>query len=250
MPLCRRAPGSSRSCGRSPAISLACCLTSRPQRPVVGRGHLADRAHPTRRGAGRCLGRGPRVLAQRRSTGATSALLVILAEHHLGTGPRGFGLVPGAIGAGAALGLYGIGTSTGMVAYNSLPQAKILSRNRGRLFAGYDMIWQTGRLISLGLGGATVGVLGIQAVGRLGGVPLLLAGSLGLARLRPIEGSAPFREPSDRNTRQMRRRQPGYNRPQRWRAPLGRGQDRVHLHRSAAGHYFRRSLPALARTTG
>jgi hypothetical protein len=38
------------------------------------------------------------------SAGATSALLVILAERHLGTGPGGFGLLLGAIGAGAALG--------------------------------------------------------------------------------------------------------------------------------------------------
>ncbi len=38
------------------------------------------------------------------SAGATSALLVILAERHLGVGPGGFGLLLGAIGAGAALG--------------------------------------------------------------------------------------------------------------------------------------------------
>jgi hypothetical protein len=97
------------------------------------------------------------------SAGATSALLVVLAKRHLGTGPGGFGLLLGAIGAGAALGplllaqltanprqpalvfgpyllrglvdlilaatrnlptamaalaLYGVGTSTGMVTYN------------------------------------------------------------------------------------------------------------------------------------
>lgn len=38
------------------------------------------------------------------SARATSALLVILAERHLGTGPGGFGLLLGAIGGGAALG--------------------------------------------------------------------------------------------------------------------------------------------------
>ncbi len=38
------------------------------------------------------------------SAGATSALLVILAERHLGTGSDGFGLLLGAIGVGAALG--------------------------------------------------------------------------------------------------------------------------------------------------
>jgi len=50
----------------------------------------------------------------------------------------------------AALGLYGVGTSTGMVTYNSLLQAEVPSNKRGRVFAGYDMIWQTGRLISSG----------------------------------------------------------------------------------------------------
>lgn len=167
------------------------------------------------------------------SAGATSALLVILAERHLGTGPGGFGLLLGAIGAGAALGpllltrltanprrpalvfgpyllrglvdlilattrnlptvmaalaLYGVGTSTGMVTYNSLLQAEIPDQNRGRVFAGFDMIWQTGRLASLGLGGVAADAPGIQAVYILGGVLLLLAGSIGLAGLRPLNG--------------------------------------------------------------
>jgi MFS family permease len=170
------------------------------------------------------------------SAGATSALLVILAERHLGTGPAGFGLLLGAIGAGAALGplvltrltasprrpalvfgpyllrgivdlilagthnlpaamtalaLYGVGTSTGMVTYNSLLQAEIPSHNRGRVFAGYDMIWQAGRLASLGLGGVTADALGIQAVYILGGILLLIAGSIGLTGLRSIKGSHP-----------------------------------------------------------
>lgn len=165
------------------------------------------------------------------SAGATSALLVILAERHLRTGPGGFGLLLGAVGAGAALGpllltrlttsarrpglmfgpyllrglvdlvlaitrnlptamaalgLYGVGTSTGMVTYNSLLQAVVPDRNRGRVFAGFDMIWQTGRLASLGLGGAAADALGIQAVYLLGGVLLLFAGSIGLAGLRPL----------------------------------------------------------------
>jgi MFS family permease len=160
------------------------------------------------------------------SAGATSALLVILAERHLGSGPGGFGLLLGAIGAGAAigplllarltanprrpalvfgpyllrgavdltlavtrslpaamaaLGLYGVGTSTGMVTYNSLLQAEVPAPSRGRVFAGFDMIWQTGRLISLGLGGLTADALGIQAVYLIGGVLLLLAGTTGLA---------------------------------------------------------------------
>jgi hypothetical protein len=38
------------------------------------------------------------------SAGATSALLVKLASGRLGGGPGGFGLLPGAIGTGAATG--------------------------------------------------------------------------------------------------------------------------------------------------
>ncbi len=167
------------------------------------------------------------------SAGATSALLVILAERHLGTGPGGFGLLLGAIGAGAALGplllprlttnarrpalvfgpyllrglvdiilaitrnlptamaalaLYGVGTSTGMITYNSLLQAEVPDQNRGRVFAGFDMIWQTGRLASLGLGGAAAEAFGIRAVYLLGGLLLLLADCIGLAGLRSIRG--------------------------------------------------------------
>ncbi len=162
------------------------------------------------------------------SAGATSALLVVLAERHLRAGPGGFGLLLGAIGVGAAagplllarltsnprqpalvfgpyllrgmvdlilattanlptamtaLGLYGIGTSTGMVTYNSLLQAHVPGHLRGRVFAAFDMLWQTGRLASIALGGLTADALGIQAVYLLGGLLLLLAGTTGLARL-------------------------------------------------------------------
>lgn len=159
------------------------------------------------------------------SAGATSALLVVLAERHLHTGPRGYGLLLGAIGIGAALGpllltrlthnprgpslifgpyllrglvdlllattrnlpiavtalgLYGIGTSTGMVTYNSLLQAEVPDHARGRVFAGMDMIWQTGRLASILIGALAADTLGIQAVYALGGSLLLIAGTLGL----------------------------------------------------------------------
>jgi len=162
------------------------------------------------------------------SAGATSALLVVLAERHLHAGPGGFGVLLGAIGAGAALGplilarltsnprrpalvfgpyllrgavdlilaatrnlpaaigalaLYGVGTSTGMVTYNSLLQAETAPQTRGRVFAGFDMIWQTGRLASLALGGITADALGIRAVYALGGALLLLAGTIGLTGL-------------------------------------------------------------------
>jgi len=88
--------------------------------------------------------------------------------------------LPAAIGA---LALYGVGTSTGMVTYNSLLQAKTASDVRGRVFAGFDMIWQIGRLASLALGGITGDALGIRAVYALGGALLLLAGATGLTGL-------------------------------------------------------------------
>ena len=53
------------------------------------------------------------------------------------------------------------------------------------------MIWQTGRLVSLALGGLAADTLGIQAVYLLGGLLLLSARSIGLAGLRPIEDHHP-----------------------------------------------------------
>ncbi len=82
-----------------------------------------------------------------------------------------------------ALGLYGIATSTGMVTYNSLLQAHVPGHLQGRVFAAFDMLWQTGRLASIALGGLIADVLGIQAVYFLGGLLLLLAGTIGLAML-------------------------------------------------------------------
>jgi hypothetical protein len=58
--------------------------------------------------------------------------------------------LPVALGA---LACYGVGTSTGMVTYNALLQAEVPPEARGRVFAGFDLIWQTGRLASLALGG-------------------------------------------------------------------------------------------------
>ena len=78
-----------------------------------------------------------------------------------------------------------------MVTCNSLLQAVVPGQNRGRVFAGFGMIWQTGRLASLGLGGVIADALGIQAVYILGGVLLLLAGSIGLAGLRTTKGARP-----------------------------------------------------------
>jgi MFS family permease len=163
------------------------------------------------------------------SAGATSALLVVLADRHLDVGPSRFGLLIAAIGAGAglgplvlrrlvadplrpgvlfgpyllrggvdltlaasssfgvavvALGVYGVGTSTGMVTYNSVLQTTVPDRMRGRVFAFYDVVWQGGRLVSITIGGVLADAIGVRSVYVFGGMLLLVAGALGLARLR------------------------------------------------------------------
>jgi len=84
-----------------------------------------------------------------------------------------------------ALAAYGMGTSTGMVTYNSLLQAEVSPEVRGRVFMGFDLLWQAGRLASLVLGGVAADALGIRAVYYLGGGLLLVAGAMGFAGLPP-----------------------------------------------------------------
>lgn len=163
------------------------------------------------------------------SAGATSALLVVLAKEQLDVTGRGYGLLVGAIGVGAALGplallrlvrnpsrplfvfgpfglrglvdlalasvtavplaagslaLYGVGTSTGAVTFNSLLQTETPEHVRGRVFASMDVLWQGGRLLSLGGGGAVADLYGIEAVYYLGGSLLLAAAAVGLVATR------------------------------------------------------------------
>jgi MFS family permease len=84
-----------------------------------------------------------------------------------------------------ALAAYGVGSSTGMVTYNSLLQAEVAPEVRGRVFAGFDLLWQAGRLASLVVGGVAADALGIRAVYYLGGGLLLVAGAVGFAGLPP-----------------------------------------------------------------
>lgn len=157
------------------------------------------------------------------SAGATSALLVVLAQDRLG-GAEGFGLLIACIGLGAALGpllllrrvtdprrtlfvfgpyairglvdlvlaavtalplaaaalvVYGLSTSTGAVTFSSLVQSRVPEDLRGRAFAGFDVLWQTGRMISLLGGGLLADAVGIQAVYLLGGLLLLAATAVG-----------------------------------------------------------------------
>jgi MFS family permease len=95
-----------------------------------------------------------------------------------------------ALPALAVMAVYGLGTSTGAVIFNSLLQAHVSPEARGRVFAGMDLLWQSGRLISLAGGGLLADTIGIRAVYYLGAALLLLAGALGLAGLsrssRPV----------------------------------------------------------------
>ncbi|WP_459307898.1 MFS transporter [Arthrobacter sp. HLT1-21] len=92
--------------------------------------------------------------------------------------------ITGLYSAMAALIVYGLGTSTGAVTFNSLLQAEIPEKLRGRIFATFDMLWQSGRLISLLLGGIAADLFGIRAVFYLGGVLLLAAAWTGWHGLR------------------------------------------------------------------
>jgi MFS family permease len=68
---------------------------------------------------------------------------------------------------------YGIGTSAGTVTFNSLLQAHTPAEARGRVFAGFDLTWQLGRLASLGVGGLAADHIGLPTV-YAGGVVLLV----------------------------------------------------------------------------
>ena len=87
----------------------------------------------------------------------------------------------------AALVGYGIGTSTGNVAFSTVIQSHVPDRLRGRVFSAFDLIWQSMRLVSLLLGGLLADVAGIRAVYYLGGGLLAAAALAGLT----LAGSAP-----------------------------------------------------------
>ena len=81
--------------------------------------------------------------------------------------------------AGGALALYGVGTSTGAVAYSSTLQTAVPAEVRGRAFAFYDVAWNAARLVSLGLGGLLADAVGVRAVYLVGGLLLLGAAAVG-----------------------------------------------------------------------
>lgn len=49
--------------------------------------------------------------------------------------------------------LHGLSTSTGNVTFSSLIQSWVREDLRGRAFAGFDLLWRSGRLLSLSAGG-------------------------------------------------------------------------------------------------
>lgn len=87
------------------------------------------------------------------------------------------------LAAGALL-FYGLSTSTGNVTFSSLVQSRVPEDLRGRAFAGFDLLWQTGRMLSLLGGGLLADAVGIQAVYLLGGLLLLAAAAVGAAGAR------------------------------------------------------------------
>lgn len=176
------------------------------------------------------------------SAGATSALLVVFAQRHLGVGADRFGILLMAIAVGQAAGplvlqrlvsdvrrpgflfgplvvrglvdvvlaasgsfgvafaglaVYGLATNTGGVTFNTLLQQSVPDRSRGRVFAFFDVVWQTGRLASIGVGGLLADRLGVTGVYVLAGALLLGAGALGFAtvpaaRMRPDDPPVGF----------------------------------------------------------
>jgi hypothetical protein len=92
--------------------------------------------------------------------------------------------------AAVALCLYGVGTSTGNVTYNTALQKNVSDRLRGRAFATYDIIWQTFRLVSLAAGGVLADEMDITMVYVVGGALLIAAALIGSRVISPHGMSA------------------------------------------------------------
>lgn len=74
-----------------------------------------------------------------------------------------------------------------MIAYQSTLQREVPSELRGRAFAFYDVLWNSARLVSLGVGGLLTDAIGIRAVYLVGGILLLCAFAVGFFG-RPLRG--------------------------------------------------------------
>jgi len=100
-----------------------------------------------------------------------------------GAGDVGLGLLRSGVGGAALLGLYGVNTSSGMVAFQTMVQREVPSDISGRVFAPPDIVWQTGRLASIAVGACLAASIGIRALFIVGGALLILAGAVGFASL-------------------------------------------------------------------
>lgn len=60
-------------------------------------------------------------------------------------------------------------------------QTTVPAELRGRVFAFYDVMWNSARLVSLGAGGILADAIGIRAVYLTGGILLLAASAVGFA---------------------------------------------------------------------
>ncbi len=100
-----------------------------------------------------------------------------------GVGDIGLGLIRSGVGGGLLLAIYGINTSSGMVAYQTMVQREVPAPMRGRAFAILDVVWQTGRLLSIAAGAGLVAAIGIRSLFLIGGALLGLAGAVGLLSL-------------------------------------------------------------------
>ncbi len=100
-----------------------------------------------------------------------------------GLGDIGLGLLRSGPGGGVLLALYGVNTSSGMVAFQTMVQREVPAPMRGRAFAGLDVVWQTGRLLSIVAGATLVTAIGIRSLFLVGGTLLGLAGFVGILSL-------------------------------------------------------------------
>ncbi len=101
-----------------------------------------------------------------------------------GAGDIGLAVLSNGAAGGALLFVYGLNTSSGTVAFQTLVQQAVPAELRGRIFAMLDVTWQIGRLISIAIGGFVAVRVGIRPVFAIGGGLLIFAGAFGMWALR------------------------------------------------------------------
>lgn len=107
-----------------------------------------------------------------------------------GGGDTLLGVISNGAGGAGILAVYGLNTSSGMVAFQTLVQQGVRADLRGRAFALLDAVWQSGRLISIALGGVAASAFGVRPLYIAGGALLVVAGAAG-ALLMPRATAAP-----------------------------------------------------------